>query len=153
MAGRVTGPSSRPVLDPKYFDVRFVYNYMELNLTTGLYDTLEYDLQYPSLCTLEDVNGDSDTFKRLDLSRYFCPKMKNYKLGGYWDNDKVGYVHMAYVRCNPEVEKRRGIVCATQDEKNKVWGNNFYAGLINAQISIDPRNYTNPTSRQLQYTF
>lgn len=126
---------------------------MELNTTTGLYDTKEYDLQYPNLCKLEDVNGDSETYDRLDLKRYFCPQLKNFKLGGYWDSNKVGYVHMAYVKCNPEVEKRRNITCATLEEKNKVWGNSFFAGLINAQISIDPRNFTNPISRQLQYTF
>jgi hypothetical protein len=99
MAGRVTGTGSRPVLDPRFFDVRFEYSYNELNTTTGLYDTKEYDLQYPELCKVEDVNGDLETYNRLDLSRYYCPKLKNFKLGGYWDNDKVGYVHMAYVKC------------------------------------------------------
>jgi hypothetical protein len=152
LAVRPDGVNGKLLNNFSYFDISFTYFYGELD-QNGSYQMKISDIQWLNNCNTSHI--DEATFNQRNFKTFYCPNLgAGYPVGGFWDgNPNLGFFIFNLVACNADVEKRRGVKCASEKDKLEVYGNEFYFDIDVDDYLVDPSNFTAPFSRSIGHTY
>ena len=97
-----------------------------------------------TLCTPE-MFGDPQKFIDKQLNSWHCPELNDFRVGGYWDSNEVGFLSINIYRClegkiNPYTKEPCG---KNKDSLNKIYKKYFYSSILQS-VLVNPGNYDKP---------
>jgi len=144
---------SRPIDDPKYFELLFRYTWYKNDNETGENILVYEDYYKTKKCQPSDIISMVE-YNSLRLHMYNCANYTDLNVGGEWQGSEYLGIMTYYVkRCDSETEKEFNITCATDEELVEENGSFIYINTYTQQNVVNPKNFKNPIMNILVYNY
>ena len=130
-----------------YFDFSLVY-------TKARQQNSEFNLEAMKMfsvgtCKSEDFNKDFQEYYELNLLRAFCINNHSMEIGGYFDEQTIGFLEFGMARCGSYFNKTN---CKSRDLVESELRDSYFYVYIESQ-DVDSTNYQSPLKKSMKTYF